>query len=202
MVAACARVNHCCADCPRAAGKHAAVPPRRAAPRMACFTIASRVRQPRELFKGEIACLLLPTPPPPLRAHARFADFTGDAVVAPVRLAVAQVLALACMQLPQGGVRRVLGHLLALVDHDVWHTRHGAVLGLQYLLAACAKVQWASGACVLPACCVLCVVCRCACDIVPALACARACVRVCPVSARRGVARSAAAGGPTQHWPP
>ncbi|XP_046389697.1 TATA-binding protein-associated factor 172 [Ischnura elegans] len=65
----------------------------------------------------------------------RFGDFVSDQVVAPVRETCAQALGSVLHLMNHKGVHGVLRILLQLLSQREWEARHGALLGLKYLLA-------------------------------------------------------------------
>lgn len=66
----------------------------------------------------------------------RFGDYVGDRVVGPVRETTAQALGTCCSVLPESILTPVLGLIRTLGLRPEWEVRHGAQLGLQYLLAS------------------------------------------------------------------
>lgn len=64
----------------------------------------------------------------------RFGDFVSDQVVAPVRETCAQVLGTILKRMPLELVNRVIETLQRFVQHKDWEVRHGAALGIKYML--------------------------------------------------------------------
>lgn len=64
----------------------------------------------------------------------RFGDFVSDQVVAPVRETCAQVLGTVMKEMPTELVRKVIETLQKFVKHKDWEVRHGAALGMKYML--------------------------------------------------------------------
>lgn len=70
-------------------------------------------------------------------ARDRFGDFVSDQVVAPVRETCAMVLGNVMKLMNSKQMRNVIDVLLQLTEQSDWQCRHGAYLGLKYLLAGC-----------------------------------------------------------------
>lgn len=64
----------------------------------------------------------------------RFGDFVSDQVVAPVRETSAQVLGTVLKSMPLELVNRVIVTLQRFVRHKDWEVRHGAALGIKYMM--------------------------------------------------------------------
>lgn len=64
----------------------------------------------------------------------RFGDFVSDQVVAPVRETCAQVLGTVLKRMPLELVNRVIETLQRFVKHKDWEVRHGAALGIKYMV--------------------------------------------------------------------
>lgn len=64
----------------------------------------------------------------------RFGDFISDQVVAPVRETCAQVLGTVMKEMPIELVMKVIETLQKFVKHKDWEVRHGAALGIKYML--------------------------------------------------------------------
>ena len=58
-------------------------------------------------------------------------------VMAPVRETAGQALGAAMQPLPVSTAQAVLALLHQLIEQQQWDVRHGGLLGLKYLLAAC-----------------------------------------------------------------
>ena len=69
-------------------------------------------------------------------ARDRFGDFVSDQVVAPVRETSAMALGNLMKLMETFQLEQVIGVLLELTDQPYWECRHGAYLGLKYLLCA------------------------------------------------------------------
>lgn len=66
----------------------------------------------------------------------RFGDYVSDEVVAPVHETCAQTLGTVLHHMPKGSVIKVLSVLIKLQSQEhLWQVRHGALLGLKYMLA-------------------------------------------------------------------
>ncbi len=65
----------------------------------------------------------------------RFGDFVSDQVVAPVREAVAQALGVAVKFLDSSTILNLVAVLVELTSKAEWQVRHGALLGLKYVIA-------------------------------------------------------------------
>jgi len=71
-----------------------------------------------------------------LLALDRFGDWaSGDKVTAPVRETAAQALSVLLRAMGGGAAAQAAEALLTMQARDVWEVRHGAMLGLKYLLA-------------------------------------------------------------------
>ena len=69
-------------------------------------------------------------------ARDRFGDFVSDQVVAPVRETSAMALGNLMKLMETFQLEQVINVLLELTDQPYWECRHGAYLGLKYLLCA------------------------------------------------------------------
>jgi TATA-binding protein-associated factor len=83
-------------------------------------------------------------------ARDRFGDFVGDHMVAPVREAAAQALAILVKSASASSVQRIARVLFDLVHQKgaskyAWQVRHAALLGMQYLVAARADALQLTG---------------------------------------------------------
>ncbi|XP_014671630.1 PREDICTED: TATA-binding protein-associated factor 172-like, partial [Priapulus caudatus] len=65
----------------------------------------------------------------------KFGDFVSDEVVAPVRESCAQALGIVLSVMREDAVVSVMNILITLLRQEQWEARHGALLGLKYLLA-------------------------------------------------------------------
>lgn len=74
-----------------------------------------------------------------LLALDRFADYNGEQLMAPVREAAAQCLALLCRQAESTGP--VIGFLRDMVEWPgAWQVRHAGLLAIRYLLPVCTQL--------------------------------------------------------------
>lgn len=71
--------------------------------------------------------------------------------MAPVRETAAQALGANMQPLPVSSTQAVLALLYQLIEQQQWDVRHGGLLGLKYLLAACPHDSQALMAQALPA---------------------------------------------------
>lgn len=71
----------------------------------------------------------------------RFADYSSEAVVAPVRETAGQTLGAVLQHLPPSSVKAIFGVLRRLLGLDggdserAWQSRHGGIVGMRYLVA-------------------------------------------------------------------
>ncbi|GJP49304.1 hypothetical protein CLOM_g8529 [Closterium sp. NIES-68] len=82
----------------------------------------------------------------------RLEDFVSDQVVAPVREACGQALGVVLKYLPSKAVRHTLDVLLQMQTRSEWEVRHGALLGIKYLIAVRRELLPALLPSLLPAC--------------------------------------------------
>ncbi|XP_065212027.1 TATA-binding protein-associated factor 172 isoform X2 [Planococcus citri] len=71
----------------------------------------------------------------------RFGDFISDQVIAPVRETCAQCLGIVCNLMDRDRILQVVNILMYLLEVSEWEVRHGALLGIKYLLAVREDLQ-------------------------------------------------------------
>ncbi|CAI5942167.1 unnamed protein product [Closterium sp. NIES-64] len=108
---------------------------------------ARKAQADNELFLEDCAIRLLC-----IFALDRLEDFVSDQVVAPVREACGQALGVVLKYLPSRAVARTLDVLLQMQNRSEWEVRHGALLGIKYLIAVRQELLPSLLPSLLPAC--------------------------------------------------
>ncbi|CAI7780653.1 unnamed protein product, partial [Closterium sp. NIES-54] len=109
--------------------------------------VARKAQADNELFLEDCAIRLLC-----IFALDRLEDFVSDQVVAPVREACGQALGVVLKYLPSRAVARTLDVLLQMQNRSEWEVRHGALLGIKYLIAVRQELLPSLLPSLLPAC--------------------------------------------------